>query len=115
MNNSIVQTLREVQLKDIVWTDRNLSKMPFHTAFWVQKRIGGAIAAHAHLAHGVLLDVGCGLKPYEKFLRRMSKNITARNTRPKAGFAEIAQMLQATRAQCLLPVKALTRFSARKF
>lgn len=67
MSDSIIQTLRNVQRNDIVWTDRNLSKTPFHTGFWVQKRIGSAIAANAHLAHGVLLDVGCGLKPYENF------------------------------------------------
>ncbi|MET0751972.1 MAG: class I SAM-dependent methyltransferase [Pyrinomonadaceae bacterium] len=66
MSNSIVQTVKNVQRKDIVWTDRNLSKTPFHTGFWVNKRIGDAIAAHAHLARGVLLDVGCGVKPYEK-------------------------------------------------
>lgn len=66
MNNSIVQTFKKVQRNDIVWSERNLSKTPFHTGFWVHKRIGDAIAANAHLAHGVLLDVGCGLKPYEK-------------------------------------------------
>lgn len=66
MSNSIVQTVKNMQHKDLVWTDRNLSKTPFHTGFWVNKRIGDAIAAHAHLARGVLLDVGCGVKPYEK-------------------------------------------------
>ena len=86
MNNSIVQTLREVQLKDIVWTDRNLSKMPFHTAFWVQKRIGGAIAAHAHLAHGVLLDVGCGLKPYEKIFAPYVEKYYGTEYSPESGF-----------------------------
>jgi len=86
MNKSIVQTLREVQLKDIVWTDRNLSKTPFHTAFWVQKRIGDAIAAHAHLAHGVLLDVGCGLKPYEKFFAPYVKKYYGTEYSPESGF-----------------------------
>lgn len=66
MSNSIVQTVKNVQRRDIVWTDRNLSKTPFHTGFWVDKRISAAINANAHLAHGVLLDVGCGVKPYEK-------------------------------------------------
>ena len=66
MSNAIVQTFRDIQQKDVVWTEKYLGKTPFHTGFWVQKRIGGAIAANAHLAHGVLLDVGCGLKPYEK-------------------------------------------------
>ena len=67
MSNSIIQTIREVQRKDVAWSTENLSKTPFHTGFWVQKRIGDAIASHAHLAHGILLDVGCGLKPYEKY------------------------------------------------
>ncbi len=65
MSQSIGQSLVEFQRRDIVWTDRNLAKTPFHTAFWVHKRIRESVAAHAPLAHGVLLDVGCGLKPYK--------------------------------------------------
>lgn len=67
MSNSIVRTFRNLQQKDIIWTDKYLSKTPFHAGFWVRKRIDDAVAAHASSAHGVLLDVGCGIKPYQKF------------------------------------------------
>lgn len=67
MSNSIVRTFRNLQQKDILWTDKYLAKTPFHAGFWVRKRIDDAVAAHANSAHGVLLDVGCGVKPYQKF------------------------------------------------
>lgn len=66
MSDSIIQTLRGFQRKDVVWTDKYLSRTPFHHGFWVRKRIDDAVAANAFLAHGILLDVGCGIKPYEK-------------------------------------------------
>lgn len=49
-----------------MWTDRYLSQTPFHSGYWFRTRIDDAIGSHAHLAHGVLFDVGCGSKPYEK-------------------------------------------------
>jgi SAM-dependent methyltransferase len=58
---------RKFQTKDIELTDKYLLRTPFHPGYWAQRRLDRAIAAHSRLAHGVLLDVGCGLKPYEKF------------------------------------------------
>lgn len=54
------------QQRDVFWTEKYLGRTLLNTAFWARKRIADAVAAHAHLAHGVLLDVGCGLKPYQK-------------------------------------------------
>ncbi len=86
MSNSIVQTVKNIQHKDIVWTDRNLSKTPFHTGFWVQKRISRAIAANANLAHGVLLDVGCGVKPYEKLFAPYVEKYYGTEYLPESGY-----------------------------
>lgn len=58
---------RKFQTRDIELTDKYLLKTLFHPGYWAQRRLDKAIADHSRLAHGVLLDVGCGLKPYEKF------------------------------------------------
>lgn len=57
--------LRSVQQRDIVWTDKYLSKTPIHAGFWNRIRLDDTIRKRAGCARGVLLDVGCGLKPYE--------------------------------------------------
>jgi SAM-dependent methyltransferase len=64
--NSIQQVFRNIQQKDILLAETYLSRTPFYAGYWVKKRIDAAIAASAKLGHGVMLDVGCGLKPYEK-------------------------------------------------
>jgi SAM-dependent methyltransferase len=66
--SSLIEVSRKIHDKDIAWTERNLSYTIFHSAYWAQKRVRGAIAAHASVANGTLLDVGCGLKPYEDLL-----------------------------------------------
>lgn len=43
-----------------------LSVGPFSSGFWCRKRINKAIDLAAPHAHGVMLDVGCGDKPYQK-------------------------------------------------
>lgn len=86
MSESIVRVLKNFQRRDIIWTDRNLLKTPFHTQFWFQKRISDAVAAHAHLAYGVLLDVGCGLKPYEKILSPYVKKHYGIEYSPESGY-----------------------------
>ena len=63
---SLANSIRKFQAKDIILTDKYLARTPFHSAYWVRKRIDDAIADSAHLAHGVLFDVGCGTKPYKK-------------------------------------------------
>jgi SAM-dependent methyltransferase len=57
--------LVKIQRKDIFLTDKYLCSTPFHPGYWVQKRLTSAISRTAPLAKGILLDVGCGLKPYE--------------------------------------------------
>jgi SAM-dependent methyltransferase len=63
--SSLIEVSRKIHDKDVAWTERNLSYTIFHSAYWAQTRVRGAIAAHASVANGTLLDVGCGLKPYK--------------------------------------------------
>lgn len=74
------------QRRDTIWTDTHLSKTPFHPSFWAKKRIADAIAAHAHLAGGVLLDVGCGTKPYEKLFTPFVERYIGIEYSPESGY-----------------------------
>lgn len=62
---SFLSTLIEFQRKDIILTDKYLSRTPFHSGYWCRVRLDRAIWSSAKLAHGRLLDVGCGMKPYK--------------------------------------------------
>jgi SAM-dependent methyltransferase len=55
----------EFQKKDIELMEK-LGRTPFYSGFWNCVRIDKAIAESAKFAHGTLLDVGCGSKPYKK-------------------------------------------------
>lgn len=66
MGSNAKHFLTNIHAKDIELTDRYLGRSPFHSGYWVRGRIDTAISEHAHLARGVLLDIGCGTKPYEK-------------------------------------------------
>lgn len=86
MKKRLVEAITEFHSNDILWTDLFLSRTPFHSGYWVRKRMDDAIASYAHLAHGVLLDVGCGLKPYEKvFLPHIEKYIGLEYS-PESGY-----------------------------
>jgi SAM-dependent methyltransferase len=66
MSNSTLELVRSIQRKDILLTDTYLGRTPFHSGFWARRRLDDAIASHASLANGILLDVGCGMKPHEE-------------------------------------------------
>jgi SAM-dependent methyltransferase len=54
---------------DLLWTEKYLSTTPFYSLFWAVRRIRGAIREHAKYAHGRLLDIGCGVKPYRSYFQ----------------------------------------------
>ncbi len=72
--------------KDIRWTDEYLSHTPLHSGFWVRRRVDFAMAAHAELAHGVMLDIGCGLKPYEAHFAPYVDRYFGLEYSPKSGY-----------------------------
>lgn len=84
--NAFAKLSREIQDKDILWTDEYLSRTPFHSGYWVRSRLDGAIAAHANLAHGVLLDIGCGSKPYEKLFESFVEKYIGLEYSPESGY-----------------------------
>lgn len=61
--------IRRLHAADIRWSERVLVATPLHPGFWVRRRLSAAIGGASGKAHGVLLDVGCGLKPYAAAFR----------------------------------------------
>lgn len=86
MNNSLINTFKRIQQKDIIWTDTYLSKTPFHPVFLVRKRLDDGIASHAKLAHGVLLDVGCGAKPFAEIFAPHVEKYIGLEYSPESGY-----------------------------
>jgi SAM-dependent methyltransferase len=84
--SKLIATVRNIQQQDIVLTDKYLSHTPFHAGYWVRTRIDKAIAASAHLAHGVLLDVGCGRKPFEKDFAPFVEKYWGLEYSPESGY-----------------------------
>jgi len=82
----IGELARKLHDADIRWTDRNLIRTPFHPGFWVRRRLSAAIASETRRAHGVLLDVGCGLKPYEPLFRPFISRYVGLEYSPDAGY-----------------------------
>ncbi len=65
--------LRKFQKRDIELMEK-IDKTPFYSGFWNRLRIDKAIAFAAPSAHGTLLDIGCGTKPYQKIFEPYVKN-----------------------------------------
>lgn len=82
----IFQFLRQIQFKDILWTDRNLYHTPFHSGFWVKQRIEKAVISQTKRAKGIFLDVGCGMKPYEKDFLPFIEKYYGVEYSPKSGY-----------------------------
>jgi len=77
---------RRVQTADVAFSEEYLAATPFHSTFWALRRLKGSIRAHAHLAHGRMLDVGCGLKPYESVFGPYVDEHVGYDYSPKSGF-----------------------------
>lgn len=70
---SATESIQKFQQKDLELMD-GLGKTPFFAGFWARQRVDKAIAFASSHAHGVLLDVGCGSKPYKKVFAPLVDN-----------------------------------------
>ena len=59
---------------------------PFGVSFWCRQRLQQAIAEAAPEAHGVLLDIGCGNKPYSAALAPFVERHLGLEYSPEAGY-----------------------------
>jgi SAM-dependent methyltransferase len=60
----VIEQLQKFQAKDIELMDKFIGYTPFYAGFWCRRRVDKAISEAATHAHGILLDIGCGIKPY---------------------------------------------------
>lgn len=86
MANSLVKRFAKIQQADIRLTDDYLAKTLFYPGYWTRKRLDESIAACADRAHGVLLDVGCGIKPYEKLYSPYVEQYIGLEYSPESGY-----------------------------
>lgn len=78
--------VRRVHAADIRWSERYLVSTPLHPGFWVRRRLSAAIAGESARAHGVLLDVGCGQKPYAPLFRGRITRYVGMEYSPESGY-----------------------------
>ena len=52
----------------------------------MRTRLDEAIASNVEIAHGILLDVGCGTKPYEKLFRPFVSEYLGLEYSPESGY-----------------------------
>ena len=71
---------------DLRTNDRLLTGTVFHVDYWGRRRMRAAIAARAHHARGLLIDLGCGLKPYEALLAPHVRRYLGLDYSPTSGF-----------------------------
>ncbi|MFZ1702565.1 MAG: methyltransferase domain-containing protein [Pyrinomonadaceae bacterium] len=84
--SDLATTLRNIQAKDIALTDKYLGRTPFHPGYWSRVRLDDAIAEHAKLAHGTLLDIGCGAKPYAAIFEPFVEKYIGLEYSPESGY-----------------------------
>ena len=75
MIGTLANQVRRFQQADILWMERWLVPTPFHPGFWVRRRLRAAITSESDRPFGVMLDAGCGQKPYAPLFKRVSKYI----------------------------------------
>lgn len=78
--------IRRIHAADIRWSERYLVRTPFHPGFWVRRRLSAAIASAAGQARGILLDVGCGQKPYAALFSGRTTRYVGMEYSPGAGY-----------------------------
>ena len=78
--------LRRLHQADIRWSERYVLPTPLHPGFWVRRRLSAAVALASTRARGVLLDVGCGQKPYAAVFRPHVSRYIGMDYSPAAGY-----------------------------
>ena len=86
MSAGLTKIISDFHAKDIVWTDKYLGYTPFHAGYFVVTRIKQAIASQTSCVKGIFLDVGCGVKPYEKVFGKYVDKYYGIEYSPESGF-----------------------------
>ncbi|MFN0279629.1 MAG: class I SAM-dependent methyltransferase [Pyrinomonadaceae bacterium] len=86
ISQNLKKSVSSFHQKDIALMEKYLGETPFSPSFWIRKRVRDAIIANSHVAHGTLVDVGCGLKQYEIYLRPFVDSYYGTEFSPESGF-----------------------------
>lgn len=86
IQRSLAHSGRRVHDADVRLTDHVLSATPFHPSFWVRRRIRSSLAERASVAHGTLLDLGCGTRPYESIFADRVRRYVGMDYSPTSGY-----------------------------
>jgi SAM-dependent methyltransferase len=81
----MIEAIRKFQRKDVELMER-FSSTPFGAGFWCRQRLDKAIKAAAAEAHGTLLDIGCGMKPYRAALAPFVERHIGLEYSPETGY-----------------------------
>lgn len=84
--NNIESFFKKIHRKDVAITERLLGKSIFHSAFWARKRLDSAIRSASSLGKGRMLDVGCGLRPYERYFKDRVNEYIGLDHSPGSGY-----------------------------
>ncbi|MGE0043489.1 MAG: class I SAM-dependent methyltransferase [Vicinamibacterales bacterium] len=71
----VTDFVRRFQQADIRWMERWIIQTPLHPGFWVRRRLRAAMTSESQRPFGVMLDAGCGQKPYAGLFTRVTKYI----------------------------------------
>jgi SAM-dependent methyltransferase len=83
----MTSAIKKFHRKDIELMDK-IGSTPFHAGFWCRKRIDQAISEVSDQAHGVLLDIGCGAKPFRKVFAPFVEKHLGLEYSPESGYSE---------------------------
>lgn len=82
----LTKYINDFHAKDIIWTDKHLSHTPFHAGYFVRTRLDNVVASQAPRAKGIFLDVGCGIKPYQKVFGKYVDKYYGIEYSPESGY-----------------------------
>jgi SAM-dependent methyltransferase len=83
------ELLRKFQQRDIELMEK-LDSTPFYAGFWNRQRIDKALKSAASEAHGILLDIGCGSKPYRNIFAPFVEKHIGLEYSPESGYRKNA-------------------------
>lgn len=86
LRSALTKFARRLHEADLRAHDFLLTGTPFHVDYWPRRRMRAAIAARARHASGLLLDVGCGLKPYQAILMPHVRRYVGVEYSPTSGY-----------------------------
>lgn len=86
MSESLKKIISDFHAKDIIWTDNTLANTPFYVGYFCRTRLDKAIASQVFRARGMFLDVGCGIKPYEKIFGKYVDKYYGIEYSPESGY-----------------------------